>query len=186
MLPLTRRRALAGAGTVAVAAALGKPRAEGGEEDLLPLSSLKLRDPPTPAPEISFVSEDGAEHHLNEFLGHGMVVNLWATWCVPCVAEMPALAKLARTLSPADIAVLPLSSDRGGVPVVRRFYEDRAITGLPVLLDPKGAAVRAVAVRGIPVTLIIDKEGREQARLEGSADWSTPEAAARVLALVGG
>jgi thiol-disulfide isomerase/thioredoxin len=185
MLLMTRRTVLAAAGTVAAAAALRKPRAEPGQ-DLLPLSALKLKRPPEAPAAITFESEDGAEHRLTDFLGRGMVVNLWATRCAPCVAEMPALAKLARTLAPADIAVLPLSSDRGGAPVVRRFYQDRAIGGLPVLLDPKGAAARAWGVGGIPVTVIIDTEGRERARLEGSADWSTPEAAARIRALVGG
>ena len=67
-----------------------------------------------------------------------MVINLWATWCVPCVAEMPALAALSKALAPDDIAVLPLSSDRGGASVVQAFYEEHAITGLPVLLDPEG------------------------------------------------
>ena len=69
-----------------------------------------------------------------------MVINLWATWCVPCVEEMPSLAALSKTLAPDDIAVLPLSSDRGGARVVEAFYQDHGITGLPVLLDPKGAA----------------------------------------------
>ena len=72
-----------------------------------------------------------------------MVINLWATWCVPCVEEMPSLAALSKTLAPDDIAVLPLSSDRGGARVVEAFYQEHGITGLPVLLDPKGAAARA-------------------------------------------
>ena len=180
---ITRRWALAAAGTVAAAAALGKRRAMGSDEPL-PLSALKPTDPPVAAPDIVFQSEDGAEHHLTEFVGRGMVVNFWATWCAPCVAEMPALAKLSQALAPADIAVLPLSSDRGGAPVVRRFFEDHGITGLPVLVDPKGEAARAVGARGLPTTLIIDTQGRERARLEGSIDWSSPEAEARVRELV--
>jgi thiol-disulfide isomerase/thioredoxin len=185
MLMTTRRMVLASAGNLAAVLALGKLRAEVPDE-LPGLFALRLKRPPAPLPEISFLSEDGAEHQLSEFAGHGLVVTLWATWCAPCVAEMPALAKLAHTLAPDDIGVMPLSSDRGGAPVVRRFLEDHGIVGLPVLLDPKGAATRAWGVRGIPATLIIDKWGREQARLEGPADWSTPEAAARVMELVAG
>ena len=105
-----------------------------------------------------------------------MVVNLWATWCAPCVAEMPALAALARALAPADIAVMPLSSDRGGADAVRGFYAQHGVSGLPVLLDPKGAVLRAWGVQGIPVTVLIDREGRERARLEGAADWAAPAA----------
>jgi thiol-disulfide isomerase/thioredoxin len=145
---------------------------------------MRLRDPPVPPPDISFTDAEGAEHHLAEFAGHGMVINLWATWCVPCVAEMSPLAKLAQTLAPEDIAVLPLSSDRGGAPVVRRFYESHGITALPVLLDPKSAVAHAWGVNGIPTTVVIDKQGRERGRLEGAADWSTPQAAAGIRLLV--
>ena len=104
-----------------------------------------LTDPPVAAPDIVFVAADGSEHHLAEFVGHGMVINLWATWCVPCVAEMPSLAALSKTLAPDDIAVLPLSSDRGGATIVEAFYEEHGIIGLPVLLDPEGRGGTPVA-----------------------------------------
>jgi thiol-disulfide isomerase/thioredoxin len=183
---MSRRLVLAAAGTLATAAVARKPRAEdAGRSELGNLSALKPTNPPKPLPEITFVDADGVEHHLEEFRGHGMVVNLWATWCVPCVAEMPALAALEKTLAPADIAVLPLSSDRGGAAAVRKFYQAHEIGSLPVLLDPKGAAARAWGVRGIPTTIIVDKQGRECARLEGAADWATAAAAAKVKALIG-
>ncbi len=180
MLRLTRRRMLAAAATVAAALPVRKPRAEA----LQGLSALKLTDPPVPLPAITFYDAEGQAHRLSEFRGHGMAVNLWATWCAPCVAEMPALAALARALAPDDVAVLPLSSDRGGAEAVRGFFAQHGITGLPVLLDPKGAAQRALGAEGIPLTVLIDREGRERARLEGGADWATPDAIARVRALV--
>jgi thiol-disulfide isomerase/thioredoxin len=179
-MSLSRRHLLTAAGTLAAAFGARKPHAQ-ELEDLA--GALKLTDPPAPVPAISFVAADGSEHHLTEFLGHGMVVNLWATWCAPCVAEMPALAALSKTLAPDDIAVLPLSSDRGGAAAVEAFYRQHGITGLPVLLDPKGAAAHAWHARGIPTSLIIDRQGRERARLEGAADWSTPAAAALVRKL---
>lgn len=169
------------AGTLAAGLTARKPYA-GELHDLA--TALERTDPPVAAPDIVFVAADGAEHHLTEFRGHGMVINLWATWCVPCVAEMPALAALSKTLAPDDIAVLPLSSDRGGASVVQAFYQEHGITGLPVLLDPKSAAAHAWHARGIPTSLIIDKQGRERARLEGAADWSTQAAAATVRSLV--
>jgi thiol-disulfide isomerase/thioredoxin len=184
MVLITRRAALAAAGTLMAVVPLGKPLAD-PEVEMQDLSALKPADPPTAAPDVVFTTADGTEHHLSEFVGHGMVINLWATWCVPCVVEMPALAKLAVTLAPDDIAVMPLSSDRAGASAVRRFYDAHAIGGLPVLLDPKSAAAHALHARGIPTTVIIDRQGRERARLEGAADWATPEAAARVRALVG-
>lgn len=180
---ITRRGMLAAGGTLAAGLTARKLHAE-PLRDLA--SALRPTDPPVPAPDIVFISADGREHHLTEFIGRGMVINLWATWCVPCVAEMPALATLSNALAPEDIAVLPLSSDRGGAGVVQTFYQEHGISGLPVLLDPKGAAARAWHARGLPTSVIIDTTGQERARLEGSADWSTPAAAATVRKLAGG
>lgn len=182
MAVITRRTLLAAGGTLATAVWPRKPRAE----ELSALNRvLRLVEPPVAAPDIAFVDAGGRRHHLSEFRGHGMVINLWATWCAPCVAEMPSLAALSKTLAPADIAVLPLSSDHGGAAAVEAFFRQHGITGLPVLLDPDGAAARAFGAEGIPTSVIIDKAGREHARLEGPAEWSTPEAAALVRKLAG-
>jgi thiol-disulfide isomerase/thioredoxin len=173
---------LAAGGTLAAGLTARKPRAE----DLDPLADvLKPVDPPVAPAPISFVAVDGSRHALSEFLGHGMVVNLWATWCAPCVAELPSLSALSRKLAPQDIAVLPLSSDRGGAARVRTFFGQHDISGLPILLDPQGAAAEAWGARGIPTTVIIDRKGMMRARAEGAADWATPEAAALVRRLVG-
>ncbi|MBO0710701.1 MAG: redoxin family protein [Acetobacteraceae bacterium] len=177
----TRRWALAAVGTLAMAGFRRKLRAE----ELESIARLVPTDPPKPMPEIGFADAGGKPHTLTEFRDHGMVLNLWATWCMPCIAEMAALAALSRTLAPDDIAVLPLSSDRGGVDAVKRFYAAHEITALPVLIDQKGAAVAALGASGIPTTIIVDKQGRERARLEGAANWATPEAAQKVRSLVG-
>ena len=178
---ISRRVLLAAGGTLAAALIARKPHAA-GLQNLA--DALDLINPPVPAPDIGFAAADGTQHHLSEFRGHGMVINLWATWCAPCVEEMPALSALSKALAPDDIAVLPLSSDHGGAKVVESFYQQHGIADLPVLLDPGSAAAHAFGVRGIPTSLIIDKQGRERARLEGSADWSTPNAIASVRKLV--
>jgi thiol-disulfide isomerase/thioredoxin len=181
---IQRRTALAtAAGTLAATALPRKPRAE----TLAPLSEgLDPVSPPEALPDVSFEAQDGTVHHLTEFKGRGMVVNMWATWCAPCVAEMPSLEALSKALAPKDIAVLPLSSDRGGADVVRAWYQAHGITGLPILLDPKGALSRAFNARGIPTTVIINTSGKVVARLEGAADWSAPEAQALIQKLVAG
>ncbi len=172
---LLRRTLLAAAGgTLAAVTAPRKPRAE---ERLPPLSEgLRPVSPPQPVPDVPFLGADSTAHHLADFKGHGMVVNLWATWCAPCVAEMPSLEALSKALAPADIAVLPLSSDRGGAATVQAWYDSHDIKGLPVLLDPKGAMARAFNARGVPTTLIINTSGQVVARLEGAADWGAPDA----------
>ena len=132
------------------------------------------------------MSQDGSTHRLAEFKGRGMVVNMWATWCAPCVAEMPSLQALSKALAPKDIAVLPVSSDRGGAEAVRAWFAAHGISGLPVLLDPKGAMARAFNAHGIPTTVIINTSGQVVARLEGAADWSAPEAQVLIRKLVEG
>jgi hypothetical protein len=98
---------------------------------------------------------------------------------------MPSLADLSKALAPADIAVLPLSADRGGVPIVRKWFDSHEISALPILLDPKGLLAQAVNARGVPTTLIVNKSGVIVAKLEGPADWGSPDAAALVRSLTG-
>jgi thiol-disulfide isomerase/thioredoxin len=176
-----RRLALAAAaGTLAATVWPRKPSAE----TLPPLADgLAKLDRPEDVPDGVFVTRDGTSHHLAEFKGRGMVVNMWATWCVPCVAEMPSLEALSKALAPRDIAVLPLSSDRGGSEAVQTWYQAHGITALPVLLDPKGALARAFNARGIPTTVIINTAGQVTARLEGAADWASPAAQALIQKL---
>jgi len=177
----TRRALVAAAGTLALAAPLGKLRAEG----LQGMEALHRLDPPKPV-DVQFTAADGSARSLADYAGKGVILNMWATWCVPCVAEMPALAAFASVVAKDGIVVLPLSSDRGGAAAVERWYAAHDIKNLPVLLDPTGAAARALGARGIPTTLLIDGKGRERGRLEGGADWADPKSVAMVKALAAG
>lgn len=179
---IQRRALLAIAGTLTAVPFARKPLAAERLPELA--QTLQKRQPPARPPSIVFTDASGAAHSLEEFRGRGMVVNLWATWCVPCVAEMPSLEVLSRALAASDIAVLPLSSDRGGVAKVTAFYRERGITALPILLDPRGAIGQAWGIVGIPTTLLIDRQGREVARVGGAADWSTPQATTLVRTLL--
>ncbi len=145
----------------------------------------RLRENEAALPDITFTNREGRPHTLADFAGRGLVINLWATWCPPCVAEMPALDRLAGMLERENIQVLPLSSDRGGLEVVRAFYERTRINSLRIWLDPRGAATRALGARGLPTTVIVDRTGRERARLEGDAAWDAPEFVAAIRRLVG-
>jgi thiol-disulfide isomerase/thioredoxin len=198
MHPTTRRAALAAAGAVAAgtlaavallrkppAPTIATPLATGEAVRLHAISALVPTDPPRPPAEAAFSDAGGAAHRLADFSGKGLVVNLWATWCVPCVAEMPALQELAKKVAAQGIVVLPLASDRGGAEVVQKFYDAHGIDALPIWLDPKGEAARAWGARGLPTTLIIDRRGREVGRLEGAVDWAAEATAAELRRLVG-
>jgi len=143
----------------------------------------RLREAEAALPELSFTDAGGRAHGIADFAGRGLVINLWATWCPPCVAEMPALDRLAEMLAQDGIVVLPLASDRGGAPVVQAFYERLRLRHLGLWLDPRGAAARALGVRALPTTVIVDRGGRERARLEGDAAWDAPEFVAAIRRL---
>lgn len=143
----------------------------------------RLREGVADLPPITFTDAEGKPHTAADFAGKGLVINLWATWCPPCVAEMPALDRMAAALAQEEILVLPLSSDRGGTPVVQSFYERVRLQTLRIWLDPRGAAARALGARGLPTTVIVDRSGREAARLEGDAAWDTPEFMAAIRRL---
>jgi len=149
------------------------------------IAQMTRAEPPRAPAEASFQDETGTLRRLGDYAGKGLVVNLWATWCVPCVAEMPELQELAHKVTGDGILVLPLSSDRGGAEVVRRFYATHRIAGLPVLLDPRGEAARAWGSRGLPTTIVIDRQGREQGRVEGAIDWASDATIAELRRLVG-
>ncbi|MEX2642982.1 MAG: TlpA disulfide reductase family protein [Acetobacterales bacterium] len=132
------------------------------------------------APEASFQDGDGETRRLSEFRGRLVLVNLWATWCAPCVREMPSLDALQAELAGEGLTVLPVSLDRGGAQVVRPFYEEHGLENLPVLADRTGGLFRTFAVRGVPTSVLIGREGQVLGRLEGDADWHSPEALALV------
>ena len=156
-------------------------------EPLHGVDNLTLLVPAEALPELSVQGADGAARRLAEFAGRGVLLNLWATWCAPCVAEMPALDALAARLAggTSPITVLPVAMDRGGAAVVRAFYDSHHLTHLPVWLDPEGDALTAFKLRGIPTTFLLDAKGLARARWEGPIDWSgadVPERLARLLA----
>ncbi|RAI60608.1 TlpA family protein disulfide reductase [Roseicella frigidaeris] len=144
-----------------------------------------VEDGPKPLPEFGFTDAAGAEHGVAAFAGQGLLINCWATWCGPCVEEMPALDRAQAVLAGEGIRVLALSSDRGGKAAVEPFFRDKGIGRLGLWLDPKGAAQRALGVRGLPTTVVVDRQGRERARLEGAAAWDQPAMLAEIRRLVG-
>ncbi len=135
---------------------------------------------PRPAPQTAFTDGDGRPLTLAETRGKVALVNFWATWCVPCVTEMAALDRLQGALGGEGLVVLALSQDRGGLAVVRPFYDKLGLTRLGVYLDPTAAVARDFGVQALPVTVILDRQGREVGRLTGPAAWDSEQAMALI------
>ncbi|MFC4351833.1 TlpA disulfide reductase family protein [Fodinicurvata halophila] len=130
-------------------------------------------------PEAAFTElQDGEEieRHIADFEGQLLVVNFWATWCKPCIEEMPELNALQTEHGGDDLQVLTVSNDRGGAEEVLPFYEDYGLEDLGVYLDPKGELARDFQVRGLPTTFIVDRQGQVVGRIEGIVPWNAPEA----------
>ena len=136
--------------------------------------------PRVETPELTFVDAAGKERKLSEFRGRLVLLNLWATWCAPCVKEMPSLERLQAKRGSDKFLVLALSQDRGGLFQVKQFYDAQDLQGLDIYVDKTMASARALKAAALPTTLLIDPEGREIGRLVGAAEWDSPEAIAYI------
>jgi len=139
------------------------------------LLELSVLDQPRELPEIRFNDAEGRDLTLADFRGKVVLLNIWATWCVPCRKEMPALGRLQAQLGGGDFLVIALSIDRAGLSAVKPFFEELKLQKLGIYLDPSGTGSRALGAPGVPATLLIDREGREVARKMGAAEWDGPE-----------
>jgi thiol-disulfide isomerase/thioredoxin len=150
-----------------------------------------LREPPPPGSEaqgvaaLAFADASGRERSLAEFRGKAVLLNLWATWCVPCREEMPTLDRLQARLGGNDFEVVAVSLDRGGPERPADFLAEIGATHLAVYLADTVAVRRAIGVFGLPATLFIDREGREVHRVVGPAEWDSPEMIATIRERLG-
>lgn len=145
---------------------------------------LRFLKEPATVPDTAFVDAAGTEHRLSDWQGKYVLVNFWATWCAPCRAEMPSLDRLQAGLGGDRFAVVTIATGRNPLPAIEKFFAEEGITRLPVLRDPKQELARDMGVMGLPISLILDPEGREIARLIGDAHWDGPEAKRIIEALL--
>ncbi len=149
-----------------------------------PTAGLTLLEEPRAMPKLRFANGAGAAMSLADFRGRVVLLNIWATWCVPCRKEMPTLDRLQEKLGGSQFEVVVLSIDQGGAAAVQSFYGDIGVRRLGVYVDTSGKVARDLNIVGLPTTLLIDREGRERARLIGPAVWDSPEIVSAIKSVV--
>jgi thiol-disulfide isomerase/thioredoxin len=157
--------------TVSIAADIDR----GSRAESMGSGEFSPTDPPRPAPEIAVTTRDGTVLRLSDLKGRPVLLNLWATWCAPCVREMPSLERLAVERG-ATLSVLAISEDRRGEEAVGPFLDRHGLEKLPIYLDTKSDVSHAFSVDAIPSTILIDRNGREVGRFLGPAEWDGPAA----------
>ena len=139
-------------------------------------ASWRSAKPGAPFPETVFYTGLGEPKTVKDYAGKGLVLNFWATWCGPCVREMPALDALQKDQGTAmNLAILPIGLDRGGARAIDPFYAENNLTNLPVLIDDKRKMARSIGVHSLPTTILVDRNGMEIGRFLGDEVWNAPE-----------
>jgi thiol-disulfide isomerase/thioredoxin len=141
-----------------------------------------LHEEPKAIAAINFSDVQGKLRSLADLQGKVILLNIWATWCVPCRREMPALDRLQVAMGGSDFEVVPVSVDRGGIDSVRKFYAEIGIRNLAMYVDASGNTVRQLRAAGLPMTLLVDRGGYEIGRIIGAAEWDTPQMAEQLRA----
>jgi thiol-disulfide isomerase/thioredoxin len=149
------------------------------------MAAFVFRKEPEALPEIKFQDAGGKERTLADWRGKVVLLNLWATWCVPCRKEMPGLDRLQAELGSDKFEVVALSVDRKGVPGAKKFLDDIKVGRLAVYVDASLRTTSLLGAVGLPVTLLIDADGREIGRLLGPAEWDSEDAKRLIRAALG-
>lgn len=144
------------------------------------MARFEIFDPPQPAPATAFEDRAGNPVNFTSFEGQVVLANFWATWCVPCLREMPTLNRLQQRLGGEKFRVITISLDRNGFDVIDPFFTENRIDALEVYVDRSNRLSLEVGAIGLPTTVLIDAQGRWLGRYIGDADWNS-DAAVRIL-----
>lgn len=146
------------------------------------MKRFKRTSPPKPMPDLEFLDADDKPMRLANLTGKVTLINLWATWCAPCVKEMPSLDSLQSVLPKDRFLVLPISLDGSSKSKVAPFYREQKLAHLGIYYDKGRKAMSVLGVSLLPTSILVDPAGRELGRIEGDADWDTPEGVALMKA----
>ena len=139
---------------------------------------------PPPAPDFMLTNPAGAPITLKQFRGKVVLLNFWATWCPPCVREMPSMEALYQKFRARGLVVVAISLDEQGAKVVRPFLEKYKLT-FPVALDPESKISRVYGAGNLPSTFLINREGSVVAAAKGERDWYSPDVVSYIVEVLG-
>ena len=148
------------------------------------ISAFVVRSKPLSLPDFSFEGAGGAKESSADLKGKVVLLNIWATWCVPCREEMPQLNALQAELGGEGFEVAAINIDKGGTEKAKRFLEETGAKNLTLYTDPTGKLFAKLKAVGMPTTLLLNAQGQEMGRLVGPADWASPEAKALIEAAI--
>jgi len=144
------------------------------------VAALNLAAQPQPMPALSFLTPDGKPTSLADFRGRTVLLNLWATWCIPCRKEMPALNELQKALGGKDLEVVAVNIDTRNPDRIASFLEEAKVDRLARYTDPTTGVLQSLKneglALGLPTTVLIDKQGCRLGVMSGGADWASEEA----------
>lgn len=140
------------------------------------LAAFLYNAQPMELPKVDFLGPQNQNMDLSQFKGKTILLNLWATWCGPCRHEMPTLDELQAKLGSDKFEVVTLNVDRKAIEKAQAFFDEISIKHLQLYADPSTKAMRTLRARGLPMTMLINAQGKEVGRIFGPADWMSEEA----------
>jgi thiol-disulfide isomerase/thioredoxin len=148
------------------------------------MAAFVFRKEPAALPPIKFQDAEGRERTLADWKGKTVLLNLWATWCLPCRKEMPSLDRLQKELGSEKFEVVAISIDRKGLEASKKFLDETKVERLGLYVDATARASTELRAIGLPATILIDPEGREIGRLLGPAEWDSEDAKHLIRAIL--
>jgi thiol-disulfide isomerase/thioredoxin len=136
--------------------------------------------------DISFQDEHGQEHHLRDFKGKVILINFWATYCGPCLQEMPSINNLGETFKPDELVLLTICTDPKSKEQAKSIFHMGNYKHLPLFFDHQGALKNKLKARGIPLTLLLNEQHQIIGKLEGSTEWDHYENVQHINDLIAG
>ena len=140
------------------------------------MKTFKLTINTSARPDISWKDANDNKVTLELFGGKVVLLNFWASWCLPCIRELPSINRLQAKLGGDKFTVIALNIDRGGKPIANRFRRKLKLDKLDLHIDQKNAVARLLKIKALPTTIVFDSKGREVGKMEAAAEWDTKEA----------